>query len=48
MQIKYDQENINALLNYLSQRPYIEVVGLIGMLQAGQPVVKEEIKPDGK
>lgn len=45
-QITYNADNINKLLDYLSKRPYIEVVGLIQMLQVGEAAKEPEDKEE--
>ncbi len=45
MKVMYEQQFINALLNYLATLPYAQVAQFIMALQQGEPV-SGEVKSD--
>jgi hypothetical protein len=46
MEFIIKQEVVNALLDYLARKPFIEVQALIAELQKVKPVEKEEPKTE--
>ena len=46
--LKIKIEELQALLNYLQRKPYVETAGLIAMIQKLEPVDKKEEPVDKK
>lgn len=44
MEYKVKEETINKILNYLATKPYVEVAGLIQVLQTVKPIKEDKVE----